>query len=255
MAHTHGHFGWVDLSTPDTTAATKFYGAVFGWDAVPVEMGYLFFEKDGKKVAGLGELSEAEQQQGVPPTWSSYVLVDDVDHIATKAAELGGNVVVPPMDIMDAGRMTYLFDPTGAAIGFWQPGTHAGADAFNAPGFQTWNELATREVAAASDFYGGLLPWKLDEQDMGGGFLYTQILLNDQPNGGIYGLGPDVPAGVPAHWTVYFATDDTDAAVATAIERGGSVTMPATDTPFGRVAGVADSQGAQFRVITLAAQD
>lgn len=250
MVHPHGLFGWVDLAAPDTTAAVRFYGDVFGWDALPVEMGYIMFQKDGKTVAGLGELSVEQQDQGIPPMWSSYVIVDDVDAIAVTAAELGGTVMVPPMDILDAGRMTYLTDPTGGTLGFWQAGTHGGADAFNEPGFVSWNELATRDVAAATDFYGGLLPWALVEQDMGG-FMYTTIELDGRMNGGIFEIGPDMPADMPAHWGVYFATDDTDATVAAVTERGGSVTMPAMDTAFGRVAGVTDPHGAHFRVITL----
>ena len=64
-----------------------------------------------------------------------------------------------------------------------------------------------------------------------------------------------IPAEVPAHWAVYFASDDTDAAVAKATDLGGQLLMPPMDTPFGRVAGVSDPQGAAFRLITLTAQE
>ena len=58
-----------------------------------------------------------------------------------------------------------------------------------------------------------------------------------------------LPEGVPAHWAVYFAVADTDAAVKTAIELGGSVVIPAEDTPYGRIALVADPTGAPFRLV------
>jgi predicted enzyme related to lactoylglutathione lyase len=58
-----------------------------------------------------------------------------------------------------------------------------------------------------------------------------------------------LPEGVPAHWAVYLAVDDTDAAVKTTAELGGAVIAPPHDTPYGRLAHVADSTGAQFRLL------
>jgi uncharacterized protein len=48
---------------------------------------------------------------------------------------------------------------------------------------------------------------------------------------------------------VYLAVEDTDAAVKTTQELGGSLIMPAEDTPYGRIAVVADPTGAQFRLV------
>ncbi len=258
MPHPHGTFTWADSVVPDVAEGRQFYAAVLGWEAsavaAPDAMAYTMFTKDGKVVAGMGPLTSSQQEMGIPPMWTSYVGVDDVDAIAARAAELGGNVVMPPMDIMEAGRMTYMMDPTGAAIGFWQAGQHSGADAFNDPGFITWNELATRDVEAAEAFYSELLPWKMETRDIGGGFMYTMITLNDRPNGGIFDMSSVMPDEVPAHWGVYFAVDDTDAAVAAATAAGGTVVMKPMDTVFGRMAGIADSQGATFRVIKLAQQ-
>jgi predicted enzyme related to lactoylglutathione lyase len=254
MTHPHGLFTWTDLASPDPPAAIDFYGSVFGWEATAVGdadlgTGYTMFSIDGKNVAGMGKLSAEQQAQGWPPMWSSYVNVDDVDAVAAKAAALGADVVMPPMDIMDTGRMSYLMDPTGAALGLWQPGTHGGADLFNSHGALTWNELATRDAAAAGEFYASLLPWRLDRQDIDG-FPYTMIYLNDQSNGGIYTMDDSMPAEVPAHWVVYFGNDDTDETVARVIAGGGRVVMRAADTPFGRVAAVTDLHGAGFRIIS-----
>ena len=57
-----------------------------------------------------------------------------------------------------------------------------------------------------------------------------------------------LPEGVPAHWSVYFAVADTDASVAKTIELGGSIEMPAEDTPYGRMATVVDATGARFKL-------
>ena len=64
-----------------------------------------------------------EKQMGVPPHWNSYVTVANVDEAAKKAQSLGGKVLAPPFDVMDAGRMAVLQDPTGAVFQVWQAET------------------------------------------------------------------------------------------------------------------------------------
>ncbi len=257
MAHPNGLFAWCDLALPDTAAGADFYKRVFGWETedvpAPESMPYSFFTKEGRIVAGMGPLSEEQQEQGVPPMWSAYIAVDDVDAVAARAGELGANVVMQPMDIMDAGRMAYLFDPTGAAVGLWQAGNHIGADVFNEPGAMCWNELATRDVDGAIAFYTELLGWKTDTQEYGG-FDYVTCVVDDRSTAGIYDMSAFMPDGVPAHWSVYFAVDDTDVAVATARELGGQIDREPTDTPFGRMAAMTDPQGASFYVIALSSE-
>ena len=53
-----------------------------------------------------------------------------------------------------------------------------------------------------------------------------------------------------AFWGVYFGTTDTDKAVELATSHGGQVVRPATDSPYGRMAIVADNQGAVFSLIS-----
>jgi predicted enzyme related to lactoylglutathione lyase len=56
-------------------------------------------------------------------------------------------------------------------------------------------------------------------------------------------------AGAPAHWILYFAVADTDASVAAAESRGGTIVAPTFDTPYGRMAGITDPAGAMFWVM------
>jgi predicted enzyme related to lactoylglutathione lyase len=58
-----------------------------------------------------------------------------------------------------------------------------------------------------------------------------------------------LPEGLPAHWSVYFGVEDTDAALARIAELGGAVVEPATDTPYGRLAQAADPAGARFKLV------
>lgn len=255
MAHPDTMFGWADLATPDLEAATGFYGAVMGWEAVefpsPEGMApYVFLVRDEKTAAGMGLLSKEQQAAGVLPAWSSYVAVDDVDAVVERAIGLGGDVMMPPMDVMRAGRMAFLIDPTGASFGLWQAYEHKGADAFNEPGFMTWNELATRDSTAATDFYTGLFGWDAEVQDHDG-FVYTTFVRNGRPNGGVFDMTPYAPVEVPPHWAVYFAVDDTDEAVRIAEDLGATVARRPTESEFGRMAVLLDPQGAMFEIITL----
>src|SRR4051794_20638083 len=120
---------WVDLSAADTDAAKRFYTELFGWEVEeagsPEETGgYRLFRQGGKKVAGVGPIM-AEGQQTF---WATYIAADDVDAVAQRARNSGATVHMDPMDVMDAGRMTF-FTPRGAgALGVWQAARHAGAE-------------------------------------------------------------------------------------------------------------------------------
>ena len=118
-----GTFCWADLGTTDADAAKSFYTTVFGWEAEDAPAGdagtYTTFRLDGRDVAALYEMGE-EERSSLTPHWSSYVAVEDVDALAPRVLELGGEVLAHPFDVMTAGRMTALRDPTGATVHLWQ---------------------------------------------------------------------------------------------------------------------------------------
>ena len=58
-----------------------------------------------------------------------------------------------------------------------------------------------------------------------------------------------LPEGVPGLWGIYWGVEDTDACVEKAQSLGASVLHPADDTPFGKLATLADPTGAMFRII------
>ncbi len=132
---------WVfsDLNTRDVEGSKAFYGAVFGWEADAVDVGS--GETWMWRVPGYGETLAANDpdlyhrqedfgapegfedaigwmavaSEDAPPHWSVTFAVDDTDAIATRAAKLGGTVLVPPFD---AGvvRAAVLQDPQGATF-------------------------------------------------------------------------------------------------------------------------------------------
>ncbi|HWN60998.1 MAG TPA: VOC family protein, partial [Streptosporangiaceae bacterium] len=79
---------------------------------------------------------------------------------------------------------------------------------------------------------------------------YAMVMVGDHEVGGIGEYPEGTPAEMPAAWSAYFAVTDTDAAAARVTELGGRVVQPPNDTPYGRIAVVADSDGAVFSVIT-----
>ncbi len=243
---------WVDIGT-DVEGAKAFYGGLFGWEpqdaGSPEETGgYGFFLKNGKQVAGYGP-----QQSPGPPAWSSYVWVTDADEVAKRVESAGGTVVMT-MDVMGAGRMSVLQDPEGAFLSLWQPGEHRGAQLVNEPGSLSWNELNTRNLDGAKAFYSEVFGWEPVTQGEGAN-TYTEFKLGGSSVAGMMNMPPDVPAEVPPFWLVYFAVDDTDATVAKAQELGGSAMMPGMDVEPGRIAVLADPQGATFAVNKLSQYD
>jgi hypothetical protein len=242
----------VELATRDGAAARRFYTSLFGWgfDDMPVGDGttYTMLTKNGKRVGALYQMSA--QQQGVPPHWNSYVTVASADDSAAQAKKLGGNVMLEPFDVLDAGRMAVVADPTGAVFSLWQPKRHIGADLVNEPGAFCWNELYTTDPKKAADFYMGLFGWTKDARHMD----YGEYIIFNQGGRQMCGMmqiakdwGP-----VPPHWLVYFAVADCDASVAKATSLGAKTTMPPMDIEnVGRFAMLTDPEGAGFAVIKL----
>src|ERR687886_2333220 len=218
--------GWTDLAAPDVDAATRFYEGLFGWESFspgPKDLtgGYRIFTKGGKQVAGYGPPGPGE-----PPSWRTYVIVDDVDGTVGKIKGAGGNVMAQ-MDVMDQGRNAVFSDPTGAVCCLWEPGEHRGAQLANEPGAMSWNELATRDTAAAKSFYGQAFGWEARDQDMGG-MPYTTWVLGDHPVGGMFDMSGNLP--------------------------GESALREPTDVAPGRFAVLSDPNGAAFAVIAVAEQ-
>jgi hypothetical protein len=240
---------WVDLSTTDVAKAGEFYGGVLGWtvkDLGPDAGGYVMFHKDGKEVAGGGPL----QDPNMPPVWSTYIKVEDAAATAKAAEAAGGKVVLAPMEVMEQGTMAVLQDPSGAYISVWQPGVHQGAELYNAPGALCWNELGTRDTAAAEAFYQsvfGLTPKTEGEP----GQLYTQFFVDDRSVAGMMDISTMLPAEVPPHWLSYFGVEDVRKAIEQTNALGGQVRMGPVPSPFGEFAVIADPAGAVFAVIEL----
>jgi len=236
---------WVDVSTPDLERTELFYSRLFGWKPAPrteaAWSGYAMLQLDGIDVAGAGQAAE----ESGPPVWSTYFASADVAATAERIVRGGGEVVVEPMDVFDAGRMCFGVDPTGAVFGVWQAGRHVGAGLVDEPVSFAWNELRTPDADAAAGFYGAVFGWAGEPLGDDPDFVY-RVMAAGSRSCGIWQQDD------AARWSVYFAVGDPDATAVKAAELGGSVQREPTDTPYGRMAVLEDPLGAAFSVIRLA---
>ena len=255
-SHSHGHPSWADLATTDQDAAKSFYGSLFGWTYQDNPMGegvtYSMAQYKDQFVSAIYAQREEMGQSGMPPMWSAYVTVDDVDARAAAVAPAGGTLMGEPFDVFDSGRMALVQDPSGAMIAFWQPKAHIGAGLIGETGSMVWTELASTDASAAGQFYADVLGWEVNKAEMDIGMDYSMVKLNGADVAvGIYQITDDMP-GMPSHWAVYWAVEDCDATVEQAKSMGASAMVEPTDIPPGRFAVLRDPQGASFAIIALA---
>lgn len=253
---TEGTPCWSDLGVPDVDAARTFYTEVFGWHVEdgPAEAGgYVTALLGGRPVAGIGPLTG----EGQPPSWTAYLATDDVDAITARVTTADGSVLTPAFDVLDAGRMAIAADPTGAVVGLWQAGAHDGSGRVNEPGAPCWAEVHTRDAEAAKAFYTALFGWSYDVfGDPSEPYASAKLpgaTADADPVAGVFAPPGGLPEGVPAYWLTWFGSDDTDATVEAAVQRGGTALMEPFDSPFGRSAIVLGPQGELFGVVAMPA--
>lgn len=252
-AHQPGEFSWIELSTTDQTAAKSFYSNLFGWAIDDMPMGptevYTIFKLENREAAAGYTMSAAERQQGVPPHWNLYISVQSADDAGNKASQLGGKVLAPAFDVMDAGRMAVIQDPTGGVFCAWQAKNSQGTGITGVDGTLCWADLSTPDPEGARKFYADMFGWKIfpGEKDPSG---YLHIQNGKDFIGGIPPAGDRNPQ-IPAHWLPYFLVSNVDAIAGKAKDRGAAVHLAPLDIEnVGRMAVLADPQGAVFAIFT-----
>ena len=247
----HGAPIWIDLSSSDVDRAQEFYGTVFGWtfeSAGPDYGGYINAAKDGKPVAGL---MQNQPEWNAPDAWNIYFHTADIHKTAEAVTSAKGSNCVEPIEVKEKGWMAMATDPSGAAIGLWQPTGHRGFEIVGAAGAPVWHQLTTREFGKAVDFYRAVFGWQTRVESDTDEFRYTTAVFDGVDVLGVMDGSALLPDGVPSHWTTFFGADDVDKTLQLITEHGGSVLRPAEDTPYGRLAAAADPSGAVFNLSSL----
>jgi predicted enzyme related to lactoylglutathione lyase len=248
-ASTHGAPNWVDLATTDIDGAVHFYKSLLGWEVEKTAspMGDYYIGKvEGSQVAGMMAMS-ADQME-MPPMWTTFFNVDDVDEMVVKIEMAGGSVIQPAFDIPEA-RIAIVADPLGAMFGLFGGPEIEGTWLSRKSGAVCWVETMNRDTASAEAFYASIFDWKA-ETEIGKEMSYTTFHLEEEPIAGMLMMTDEIGPEVPAHWGLYFSVDVCKKAEEKTIELGGSVIRPTTEIPeMGSFAVLADPQGAVFQVM------
>lgn len=115
-----------------------------------------------------------------------------------------------------------------------------------------WYELMTPDADGSKAFYDRVVGWNIQTthgEDTAYGFINTA---DGGMTGGVLHLTPDMQQhGARPCWIGYIGVDDVDASLVAIEAAGGKVLMPARDIEMaGRIAMVADPNGAAFYVMT-----
>ncbi|MEU6819931.1 VOC family protein [Streptomyces atriruber] len=121
-----GGLVWTELYTPDVSAATAFYGSVFGWQTTeapfPGGSYTMVHPADGTAddmFGGIVPLASDPAEEAA--YWLPYFQVDDCDATVATARQAGGTVRMDPLSMEGVGRFAKLADPAGAKFAVLQP--------------------------------------------------------------------------------------------------------------------------------------
>ncbi|MER0238290.1 VOC family protein [Fulvimarina sp. MAC8] len=250
MPNPHGMPIWYELMTSDQDAAQAFYERAAGWTISKPENGppgvdYRMFSAGDSDVGGIMKMPDGAP---MPPLWSAYIGVDDVDEATEKAQSLGASVHMPPMDIPNVGRFAFLADPQGAVFYVMRGFSDEDSRSFEpeTPGHCSWNELVTSDQTAALDFYGKLFGWeKLGAMPMGDMGDYTFIGVGGTRIGAMMNARD---AGAKPLWNFAFTVEDIDKAKEAVEAGGGTITHGPVELPedSGWLIQMNDPQGAKL---------
>jgi uncharacterized protein len=238
LTYREGQFVWRELMTPDVAKARAFYGELLGWTSEEMAMAsgpYTIFKKGDQMVAG-GMAMPPDAAH--PPSWMSYASIKDVDGALKAAAENGGQVVMPAMDVQMIGRFAAIADPTGGVVGLvCQEGGDGPAPGMPGPGTFCWETLNTTDIDRAKDFYTKVMGWK-------GGSGPGNMLVFTAGEAQVADVEA-APPGVPSHWLLHVVVDKLEAAREKAESLGAKVLMAEIPIPtVGRIAIITDPTGA-----------
>lgn len=256
MTRTVGTPTWIDFGSTDFPASKAFYEQLFGWEFADSgeQFGhYNMITKDGALVGGGMNVAGMTCPEGdqIPSSWDVYLTVDDVDARVQKAVENGATVIVEPGDAGPAGRFAMVLDPTKAPIGLWKGGDTEGYEFSGNPGTPVWFELMTQDFDASSEFYTEVFdfnPVSMSTPMDDTSFRYSTNGPEAEASSGMCDASGFIPAEVGSFWRVYFCVESCDPAVERVQELGGKLLDGPEDSPFGRLATVADPAGAMFQI-------
>ena len=199
---------------------------------------------DGKQT-DFRRAVQAKEDETVVFSWIEWP-----DKATRDAAFARMETLMKTDDRMNPEKNPMPFDGKRMIFGGFGPVVTLEKPAANKPGDYIWYELLTSDMEAAQKFYAGVLGWSFADSGQSA-MDYRIINAGAHSVGGLMAITKDMAEGGAAPtWLGYIAVDNVDETVAGIGKRGGRVHMPAMDIPMvGRIAMVADPQGAPFYVM------
>ncbi|MGE0624100.1 MAG: VOC family protein [Pseudomonadales bacterium] len=253
--HDVGRVIWRDLISDTPAESRRFYEELFGWEFEAVgglfnlggDDAYSLIRHNGRLIGGMVNQASLNNARGDISQWVVLMSVADADEASRRFAAEGGQILTPPTDVADRGRMAVVVDPQGALLALvetrdgdppqWQPGI----------GDFLWDELWTSDVGAGTAFYRNLVGLGERDVDAGEGS-YRMLTREDRPAFGI--LAHPFAKERPV-WVTYIRVEDPAAITARVPALGGRVYVEAQERPLGgRVALIADPSGAGIALQT-----
>ena len=246
--HHPGKVIFVELVTPDLSAAEHFYSGLFGWtfrDFQVGQTGYTEAYLGGRMVAGM-------VQKAVPlgepkhPSWLSFIAAKDIDAVEKNALQHGGKVLREAHDVPNRGRQAVLSDPQGAVFAVLASSSGDTPDELADPGEWIWSSLLTSDPDNGAAFYQDLFDYEVFESESPDNGEHLTLATENYARASANPM-PGSKSNMHPHWLNYVRVEDAAATVQKAVALGGRVLLPPRiDRHGGKVAIVADPSGAPF---------
>ncbi|MCB9787129.1 MAG: VOC family protein [Deltaproteobacteria bacterium] len=215
--HRPGHFVWYELMSSDPARSAAWYTELFGWTVAEMEIpdGVYRVLREGED--GIAGITRSPADSPMPDHWLGYISAEP-DSVAARTRAFEGQVLVPPMDMPEVGRLTVVLDPQGASIAAFKG--VSGDPPVKTPipvGRFCWSHLHSTDVIGSQSFYQMAFPLAAKPRDDG------SMLLTAKPDGAEVATVAQAPADTPASWLHYVIVSDLEASTARAVELGASV--------------------------------
>lgn len=246
--HHVGKVIFCELVTPDLAASERFYGGLFGWTFHDTD-DYAQASLGGQPVAGVVQrpFPIGERRQ---PVWLTFFAVRDVDAAQRAAADHGAKVLLKPRAVPDRGREAIFADPQGAVFAVLASESGDPPDDLASPGQWIWSSLITTDPDSAAAFYQALFDYEVFDVSSDAGEQHLMLASDDYARASANTLPANGSRGGHPHWLNYVRVDDAVQTAAKVVSLGGRVLVePRVDRHGGRIAVVADPQGAAFGLL------
>ena len=249
--HHTGKIIFTELVTPDLALAKQFYSELFGWTFNDIQNDTTEYAEAFIKGYPVGGLIHRAVPAGDnrQPAWLTFISVTDVDTAKDLAVQNGAKVLFGPKDIPFRGREAVLADPQGAVFAILASSSGDPPDVLPAPGEWIWSSLITSDADSAAAFYQALAGYEVFDLTPDNSAQHLLLSSDSYARASVNTLPTNRPDNHP-HWLNYVRVKDTVKMAEKVAKLGGHVLVaPHLDRHGGKIAVVADPQGAPFGLI------